>query len=205
MNNTMLPDQQFSVGGHVRPQLILPNMPATTPSPLLSSTGTNMDPFTNLQQLQQMYVYQQQQLQRNLNNNFNQQINNLFQPRSRVALDDITRRQVMQGEYTPDQIHLTDDIPENERTTLMMRNIPNKYTQTTLLQLFTREGNFVDGFDFFYLPIDFRSKSNMGYCFINFVCPEDARKFKAHFTIFVIGNLIVQNVQKYYGLFHFKD
>jgi len=99
-------------------------------------------------------------------------------------LDDITRRNVMQGDYTPDQIHLTDDIVENERTTLMMRNIPNKYTQTTLLQLFTREGNFVDGFDFFYLPIDFRSKSNMGYCFINFVCPEDARKFKVHFTNF---------------------
>ena len=39
------------------------------------------------------------------------------------------------------------------RTTIMMRNIPNKYTQDMLLELF--EKNHKKKFDFFYLPIDY--------------------------------------------------
>ena len=56
-----------------------------------------------------------------------------------------------------------------KRTTLMIRNIPNKYTQTMLLE----ELNEVlhRKFDFFYLPIDFRKKTNMGYAFINMIDP----------------------------------
>ena len=55
------------------------------------------------------------------------------------------------------------------RTTLMIRNIPNKYTQSMLLE----ELNEVlhRKFDFFYLPIDFRKKTNMGYAFINMIDP----------------------------------
>ena len=56
-----------------------------------------------------------------------------------------------------------------KRTTLMVRNIPNKYTQSMLLE----ELNEVlhRKFDFFYLPIDFRKKTNMGYAFINMIDP----------------------------------
>ena len=39
------------------------------------------------------------------------------------------------------------------RTTIMVRNIPNKYTQDMLLELF--ENNNRKKFDFFYLPIDY--------------------------------------------------
>ena len=39
------------------------------------------------------------------------------------------------------------------RTTIMVRNIPNKYTQEMLLDLF--EKNHKKKFDFFYLPIDY--------------------------------------------------
>ncbi len=42
------------------------------------------------------------------------------------------------------------------RTTIMVRNIPNKYTQDMLLELF--EKNHKKKFDFFYLPIDYNVK-----------------------------------------------
>jgi hypothetical protein len=54
---------------------------------------------------------------------------------------------------------------EDRRTTLMIKNIPNKYTQKMLLQ--TMDEQFRGGYDFFYLPIDFKNKCNVGYAFIN--------------------------------------
>ncbi|GAB4815073.1 hypothetical protein N2152v2_002119 [Parachlorella kessleri] len=59
---------------------------------------------------------------------------------------------------------------EDKRTTLMIKNIPNKYTQKMLLALI--EERFRGMFDFFYLPIDFKNKCNVGYAFINMVKPE---------------------------------
>ena len=53
------------------------------------------------------------------------------------------------------------------RTTIMVKNIPNKYNQVLLLELFSR--NYAGKFDFFYLPIDFKNKCNVGYAFINFL------------------------------------
>ena len=49
----------------------------------------------------------------------------------------------------------------------MIKNIPNKYKQEMLLELIDR--NQKDQYDFFYLPIDFKNKCNMGYAFINFI------------------------------------
>jgi len=58
---------------------------------------------------------------------------------------------------------------QDARTTLMIKNIPNKYSQKMLLDsLDKHKGNF----DFFYLPIDFKNKCNVGYAFINFIRPE---------------------------------
>ena len=45
------------------------------------------------------------------------------------------------------------NIETDGRTTIMVRNIPNKYTQDMLLELF--EKNHKKKFDFFYLPIDY--------------------------------------------------
>jgi hypothetical protein len=64
---------------------------------------------------------------------------------------------------------------EFARTTLMIRNIPNKYSQRAMLSVLDRAG-VASTFDFFYLPVDFRNRCNLGYAFINFVCPADAAR-----------------------------
>jgi hypothetical protein len=39
------------------------------------------------------------------------------------------------------------------------------------------EGRGAGCYDFFYLPIDFRNRCNMGYCFVNFLRVQDALRF----------------------------
>lgn len=46
---------------------------------------------------------------------------------------------------------------EDKRTTIMIKNIPNKYTQKMLIQAIDR--NFAGTYDFLYLPIDFKVKN----------------------------------------------
>nr|XP_029116644.1 protein MEI2-like 4 isoform X13 [Elaeis guineensis] len=54
---------------------------------------------------------------------------------------------------------------EDSRTTLMIKNIPNKYTSKMLLS--TIDEHHQGTYDFIYLPIDFKNKCNVGYAFIN--------------------------------------
>lgn len=89
----------------------------------------------------------------------------------------------MHGYYSKGEIMETEAVAELDRTTVMMKNIPNKYTQDSVMDLIHRRG-FKASYDFLYLPIDFRSKSNMGYAFINFSTPEDAQRFVTSFTGF---------------------
>ena len=55
------------------------------------------------------------------------------------------------------------------RTTIMIKNIPNKYTITSFLEEINE--NFKNTYDIFYLPIDYINKCNLGFAFINFVEP----------------------------------
>ncbi len=56
---------------------------------------------------------------------------------------------------------------EDRRTTLMIKNIPNKYSQKMLLAAVDEAHRGT--YDFFYLPIDFKNKCNVGYAFINMI------------------------------------
>ncbi|KAM7261957.1 hypothetical protein ACFE04_021034 [Oxalis oulophora] len=59
---------------------------------------------------------------------------------------------------------------DDTRTTLMIKNIPNKYTSKMLLAAIDEYHS--DTYDFLYLPIDFKNKCNVGYAFINMVSPS---------------------------------
>uniref|UniRef100_A0A452XIF0 Mei2-like C-terminal RNA recognition motif domain-containing protein n=1 Tax=Aegilops tauschii subsp. strangulata TaxID=200361 RepID=A0A452XIF0_AEGTS len=59
---------------------------------------------------------------------------------------------------------------EDPRTTLMIKNIPNKYNCKLLLGVI--DENHRGTYDFVYLPIDFKNKCNVGYAFINMTDPQ---------------------------------
>ncbi|CAN8313590.1 unnamed protein product [Cochlearia groenlandica] len=59
---------------------------------------------------------------------------------------------------------------EDSRTTLMIKNIPNKYTSKMLLAAIDEKNQGT--YNFLYLPIDFKNKCNVGYAFINMLSPD---------------------------------
>ncbi|KAL6865174.1 hypothetical protein ACP4OV_016325 [Aristida adscensionis] len=69
---------------------------------------------------------------------------------------------------------------EDLRTTLMIKNIPNKYTCKLLLTVI--DENHRGTYDFIYLPIDFKNRCNVGYAFINMNDPQHIIPFYKTFN-----------------------
>ncbi|KAI3766091.1 hypothetical protein L2E82_16141 [Cichorium intybus] len=69
---------------------------------------------------------------------------------------------------------------EDCRTTLMIKNIPNKYTSAMLLAAINEHNQGT--YDFIYLPLDFKNKCNMGYAFINMIDPHQIPQFHKSFS-----------------------
>ena len=57
---------------------------------------------------------------------------------------------------------------KDTRTTVMIRNIPIKYTEKTLIEALDE---FKGKYDCLYMPYDYDKKGNKGYAFINFINP----------------------------------
>jgi RNA recognition motif-containing protein len=87
------------------------------------------------------------------------------------------------------QIHGRMQCPEAlplapvEKTTLMLRNIPNDYTRAMLTSLLDEEG-FACQYNFLYLPIDFQTGAGIGYAFVNLISSAEAERFLQHFSGF---------------------
>eukprot|EP00927_Polykrikos_kofoidii_P082450 TRINITY_DN8205_c0_g1_i1.p1 TRINITY_DN8205_c0_g1~~TRINITY_DN8205_c0_g1_i1.p1 ORF type:complete len:645 (+),score=174.83 TRINITY_DN8205_c0_g1_i1:60-1937(+) len=91
------------------------------------------------------------------------------------------QQQQQQQQAEPEQEEEQDDQEQQgtedttEYTTVMLRNIPNKYSRDKLIDQLNEEWNCE--FDFVYLPIDFKNKCNVGYCFVNFRTSSACRQF----------------------------
>merc|ERR1740138_1664260 len=65
-------------------------------------------------------------------------------------------------------------------TTVMLRNIPNKYTRQMLIDQLHSAG-FHGEIDYLYLPTDFANRCNVGYCFVNMRTPAARLRFSQAF------------------------
>ncbi|KAF8096388.1 hypothetical protein N665_0309s0015 [Sinapis alba] len=94
---------------------------------------------------------------------------------------------------------MADPSCRDPRTTLMIKNIPNKYSQKLMLNMLDNHCIHINeaiieerdeqvahrdkpfsSYDFVYLPMDFNNKCNVGYGFVNMTSPEAAwRLYKA--------------------------
>ena len=72
-------------------------------------------------------------------------------------------------------------IGSDKRTTLMLRNIPNKYTLNNIVDEIGSA--FWGKYDCINLPIDYETKLNLGYAFINFTDPLHIIQFFSKFHL----------------------
>ena len=94
--------------------------------------------------------------------------------RSRTAAEEATQKTqgkvVVEPKSKPRDAR--QDVPRQssttERTTVMLRNLPNNYTREMLLTLLDEQG-LAGRYDFVYLPCDFHRAANLGYAFVNMV------------------------------------
>lgn len=84
-------------------------------------------------------------------------------------------------------------VDPTPRTTIMLRHLPNNYTQEMFLAMVKNEG-FADLFDFVYLPTDFRTRAGLGYAFVNLTDPEAVPRFWDVFEGYTNWDLPTQKV-----------
>jgi len=68
--------------------------------------------------------------------------------------------------------------PQPDGITLMLKNIPNNYTQREVVQILLGRTGFLVFVNFVYVQFDFTSKANRGFGFFNFTSKDRADEFK---------------------------
>ena len=132
------------------------NSQQNIPNNIKIKNNTNMNYNIPPQIIMQNYV--NQQIQQNfINNRILQNMSQINSIKTNNTSND-------------KKIKIEDIISGKEkRTTLMLRNIPNKYTLNNVVEEINP--SFWGKYDYINLPIDYERKLNLGYAFINFVEP----------------------------------
>ena len=102
------------------------------------------------------------------NNNYNYQINNKMKAGFNKNMNNSNNNP--KGQKGEKQFLNLDNIASGKdtRTTIMIRNIPIKYTDEILNDTLK---DFHGKYDCLYMPYDYEKNGNKGYAFINFVNP----------------------------------
>ena len=139
----------------------------------------------------------------------NKMIQNQILSNSLEKLNAIAQKKAQKGT----KIIIEDIIERTDlRTTLMLRNVPNKYTKQEIVDEIGQE--FWGKYDCLNLPMDYSTNLNLGYAFINFTCPFHIIKFFSvllnllynhyHYqlNLLLISKLINNNHLNFYLLYH---
>ena len=132
----------------------------------------NMNDNNQSQQLNQYIMNNnlQNNIYQNNNNNNNNSNNNNFNNNSNNNSNNNKNNKNNKNEKQNKKIIIDNIIiGQEKRTTLMLRNIPNKYTLNNIVEEI--DSSFWGKYDYINLPIDYERKLNLGYAFINFVDP----------------------------------
>ena len=107
-------------------------------------------------------------IQNNMYNNNLNNMNNMNVNNKKAKMSNINNNKL--NEKEKQKIDIIEIISgKDKRTTLMLRNIPNKYKLNDLVKEI--DMSFCGKYDYINLPIDYERKLNLGYAFINFVDP----------------------------------
>lgn len=98
---------------------------------------------------------------------------------SQASTADISREQSDVASSAGDAVSSV-DVEEVEGNTLIIQNIPNRYSRNMLLGLFDEYG-FQNLYNLVYLPTDFMTSVNFGFAFVHFVSSEVAQRFRTKF------------------------
>ena len=174
MNNNQninLNNQQSMINNNLNNQQSLINNNLNNQNPLINNNlnflNINNNYFNNNNPINNINLI-------NYNNNIN---NNNFLMNNNNNLNNVIPIKTISDRGVPGLYNL--DSPKNiinldnilksrdKRTTLIIRNIPNKYTISLLLDELNQ--NFENKYDIVYLPQDYINNSNLGFGFINFM------------------------------------
>ena len=141
----------------------------------------NMVYYSNIPSSNSIENNNNNQNNNNINSNNNNNINNKGSVNA-FSFKKITKNHIVKTEISKGEkqlINLEDIINgKDTRTTLMIRNIPIKYTDEKLIEELEE---FKGKFDCVYMPYDFEKGGNKGYAFINLIHPFHILLFKEKF------------------------